>query len=279
MIRNEFHKVIHANVTAAQNDSDATVRLRGTRKHICQCDRAGRLEHEFEMAHCESHRMACLRVRHCVAASQHLPVDRESDRSRFIGHERIAQCLGMALNDLPAIRFERPSGFVVAFWLDCENFAVGILGPDTQAASRDKPTTAAWREHRIQSQSLGTRIGCQLDANRSLPGNDVGMIECGHECRAFFLRDMRCDMFAILTVAIVQHDVRTERPGIELLDLGRILRHDDRGIDAEPLRGKRDPLSVISGRVSNDARATLGMAELEQSIECAPDLESASVLQ
>ncbi len=118
-----------------------------------------------------------------------------------------------------------------------------------------------------------------LEPQRSLPGDHVGVIERRDEDGAGLCREVGRRAQRLVDDAAAEHDVGAVRPGgLELGDRDAD-RHEDRGVDAELARGEGDALRVIACRRRDDAALPLLGGQLREPVVRAADLVGAGALE
>ena len=106
----------------------------------------------------------------------------------------------------------------------------------------DQPAAAEADEQVVQVAHL-----LQQFARRRAPaGDDVGMVVRRHERHAALLRQAAADRLAILGVAVVDDDLGAVAARRRDLYRGRVVRHHDRGRNAQQPAGERDRLRVVA---------------------------------
>src|SRR5205085_6948891 len=105
-----------------------------------------------------------------------------------------------------------------------------------------------------------------LDTCTALAGNDSLVVEARHHYRTALAAQLTCNLFAAFGQAVVEDDLGAVRPRAFHLNRRGIGRHDDGGVNAEPLGGDGDALSVIARRESDHAPLPLVVRELEEPI-------------
>src|SRR5215218_7263370 len=86
-------------------------------------------------------------------------------------------------------------------------------------------------------------------------------------------------MLSVLRRPSRKEDRRTVTPCSFNLHPRGLLRHHDRGGDAEVLGGKRNSLAMVAGGIGDDAVLALGGRQLREHVEGTAQLERAGALQ
>ena len=118
-----------------------------------------------------------------------------------------------------------------------------------------------------------------FEADGALAGDDHRIIEARHHSGAGLLRDFRGDFLAAVVAPVVEDDFRALAARAVDLHLRGVGRHHDHRGDLEAPGGDRHSARMIARRESDDAALPLFLAELQQAIGCAPQLECAAGLQ
>ena len=118
-----------------------------------------------------------------------------------------------------------------------------------------------------------------LEAERALARDDVGVVERRDEHGAGALGELRGRRSGVSTVGALEHDVGAVAAGRVQLRQRHAERHEDRGRDAELLRRERDALRVVAGGCGDDAARALLGGQPREPVVGAADLERAGALQ
>ena len=148
---------------------------------------------------------------------------------------------------------------------------------DVQRCAREQTAATNAREHAVERARV--RLPHQLDRRRSLPGDDVRIVERRDVGEAVLLLEPRALALRLVKVVAEQDDRRAEPLDVGPLDRRRVERHDDRAGDAELVPGQRDALGVVAGRTGDDAAPTLLLGQRRHLVVRAADLEGEDGLQ
>src|SRR5690606_17834581 len=118
---------------------------------------------------------------------------------------------------------------------DHAHFRIELL--DVRADAGDEAAAADRHEYRVGGL---LPLPGQLDADRALARDHVGVRERMHERELLLRRELHRALVGLVVRVAVQHDFAAERANRIDLDRRRALRHDDHGPDAAPTRGERD---------------------------------------
>ena len=144
---------------------------------------------------------------------------------------------------------ERARHIVPTCWLNNGN--LGVRENQRSTGCQPTPTAADNAAIRRTAGKLGHLLD-RFQRRRPLPFNNPGIIEAGHDNRAAFCSEIRCQLLATAAHAIIGHDLRAECARRIQFRLGRILRHDDQCWHAQPFGGPSNALRMIARGKSND---------------------------
>jgi hypothetical protein len=105
------------------------------------------------------------------------------------------------------------------------------------------------------------------------------MIEGRDQRQPALRRKALPDRFAVLALAIVEDDLGAVLGRCRPLDGRGVGRHHDDAWDVEQAAGERDRLSVVAGRIGDDAAALLGRLEPREGVVGAAELERPGALE
>ena len=83
------------------------------------------------------------------------------------------------------------------------------------------------------------------------------------------------ECFAILGIAVVEHDIAAVAARRRDLHRRRVFRHDDRRRDVSEPAGERDRLRMVAGRKGENAATALRGVERRDGVARAPEFEGA----
>ena len=174
---------------------------------------------------------------------------------------------------------ERPRRVVESFGFDRVDGDSGEAVPQRQGRSRDQPAAAARHQRPVGQEAERRGLRRRFEPDRSLPGNDVGVVVRSHHRRAAFLGKRRADGFAALSPAVVETDLGAERARVVDLRARRVARHHDRGVGAEHCGGGGDSLRVVARRPRDDTARAFLRRQAADPVAGAAKLERAGALQ
>ena len=148
-----------------------------------------------------------------------------------------------------------------------------------QRAPGNQPTTAAGTVKRLQFDFDVASVTGNFQAHRALSGDDVRVVEGWQQHCTAAGRQIGSDALPLLRVPIVEYDSGARSLRAQPLDSRRIPGHDDGRLHAQPPGGQGNSLCMISRRKRHHPGAPFGLAEAQESIEGAPYLETAAMLQ
>ena len=119
----------------------------------------------------------------------------------------------------------------------------------------------------------------QLEAERALAGDHVGVVERVDEHRAGALGELGGQSQRRLDRRALEDDIRPVAARREQLRHRHAERHEDRRRDAERLGRERDALRVVAGGCRDHAARALLGGQPRQPVGGAADLERAGALQ
>ena len=129
-----------------------------------------------------------------------------------------------------------------------EDLRLRAQRPDRDADAR-RQSAAADRDEDVSHRR---QVVGDLQADRALPGDDIGMVERRNQHTAGLGHDAGRDALPLPRRA--QHDVRSVFAGGMHLDVRCLLGHHDVGGQAEGGRRVGDRLGVVAARVRDDGR-------------------------
>src|SRR5687768_10824940 len=159
--------------------------------------------------------------------------------------------------------------------LDTDDADVRRHGLDDRADARDQSGTADRDDDRLHARGLLE----DLDAQRSLAGDDVFVVVRGKEGEPLRFRKLQGTRSCIDHVVAVQLDGGAELTAVRDFDQRRELRHDDGHRDAKQAAVIGHAQRVVACRCCNDAAAPLFRRQAQQGIACPAFLEAAGALQ
>ena len=143
----------------------------------------------------------------------------------------------------------------------------------------DQAAARGGRDHDIGRETERRHILGDLAAHRALPRDHERIVIGPHQRGAALGRDPVGDGFAVLAVAVIQHDLGAIGLGALALGQRRIGRHHDGRLHAQDLRRMRDALGVVAGRERHHAAAARVQRDRRQLVEGAAELERSGPLQ
>jgi len=150
---------------------------------------------------------------------------------------------------------------------------------DGERRAGHESASAAAHHDIVRMHAELDRLFDDFQADRALSGDDVRIVEGGHEHRAAFGRETCGYLLAAFAFAIVFDDRCAQRERVLHLYPGGVRRHHDRGRYAEqPGRGG-DPLRVVARREGDHPGPALYRVELHETVVGTPELERTRVLQ
>ena len=159
--------------------------------------------------------------------------------------------------------------------LHADHADVGPLGLDGQRHTADESPAADGDEHGLDVGQLLE----QLEPERALAGDHARIVERMDEELAALGAQRPRQLVGVVVVASIQDHLGAVASRRRDFDERRVLGHDDRGRDAEPLGVERDGETVVTGAGGDDARAPRIGAQLEQEVGGAALLERARHLE
>ena len=171
--------------------------------------------------------------------------------------------------------FEAARGIVTGGRLYADDLAIGRQGRGGDGAAGQQPATATADEQVVER----ARVFDEFLGRRTLPGNDVRVIEWRDERQATFAGDGTGKHLTIGDQTVVQHDLGAIAARRGNLHRRRILRHNDGGGDAEQSAGQRHRLRVIARRKRHDALGSPIFRHQRERIESAAELERTRALK
>ncbi len=123
------------------------------------------------------------------------------------------------------------------------------LGGDGDAGNQ--PAAADRHDQQVEIGASGQHF----ERDRSLPGDDRGVVIGVHQDEAALARQLVGGAAGVDQAVAAQHDLGAERLGAVDLGERRPRRHHDRRRDAEAARVVGDALRVVAGRHRDDAGA------------------------
>ena len=122
------------------------------------------------------------------------------------------------------------------------------------------------------------QVAEDLEAERTLTGNDLGVIVGVQERGVLLLADLAGLGVSVVIAVAREHNVRAVAlRGLRLGD-GRGLGHDDRGRYAEAVRGVGHALCMVAGRRGHDGPGLAAFDERRDLVARAADLERTGLL-
>jgi hemerythrin superfamily protein len=232
------------------------------------------LDHHLHALGKKTHRFDQLRIGGGQDVVDVAPDDGERELAQVLGLRAVSQRLGCFDVDDLALA-EGLLAVVAGFGLDAVELAVGRQRARRQRRATEQAAAAERHQQHIQR----TGFLEQLARRRALPCEHVGVVVRRDHRQTALRREPGRERFAVLRVAIEQHDLAAiAARGIDL-GLRRVERHEDRRRNAEQARGQRDRLRMIARRECDHARCALRGRELRQRVEGAAELERAHSLQ
>jgi hypothetical protein len=174
---------------------------------------------------------------------------------------------------------ERAGVVVEAGRLADEDLGRGTLVLDRERDAGDQAAARGAAQHGVELGAHRLRLQRELEPDRALPGDHVGVVVGRHQRHAALVADLPADRRAVLAEAVVGLDLGAVGAGVADLDRRRVGRHHDHRRHAEQLRGVRDALRVVAGGVGDDAAALLVGGEPADAVVGAAELERAGALQ
>ncbi len=142
-------------------------------------------------------------------------------------------------------------------------------------ATGQQPAAAAWHQQIIERAGVLD----QLLRRRTLPGDDVRMIERRNHRHAAAAREFVGDRLARIALAVVEHHLGAIAARALGLHRRRIVGHDDDGRDAEQSAGERHRLRVVARGIGDHAAPLLLGRQAGERVVGAAELERAAALQ
>lgn len=149
------------------------------------------------------------------------------------------------------------------------------IAVDTPATSRRRPPGPGPRP----VPPLGGRLHGDLQADRALAGDHVGLVVGADDGAAALGRQPLADLFPALGIAVVEDHLGAVAPGVLDLDGGRVLRHHDQGRHAHGLGGRGQPLGMVARGIGDDAAGPHVGRQRGDAVVGAAELERAGALQ
>ena len=162
-----------------------------------------------------------------------------------------------------------------ALGLDGDDPDVGTAGLDRGRDPGEQSPAAGADDHGGDVRALLE----DLQTDRALPGDDVGVLERVDEHRAGALGVLRGGHERLGQGLPDELDLRAVGAGRRHLRQRRGLRHEHRGRGAEQPGGERDALRVVAGAGGDHAAGPLGVGQPRDARVGAADLERAGALQ
>ena len=119
----------------------------------------------------------------------------------------------------------------------------------------DQAAARGGRHHDIRRETKRRHILGDLAAHGALPRDHERIVIGPHQRGAALAGDIAGDGFAILAVAVVQHDLGAIGLGALALGERRVRWHHDGRLHAQDLRRMRHALGVVAGRERHHAAA------------------------
>ena len=127
-------------------------------------------------------------------------------------------------------------------WFDADDAALGSHRRGRESTAGKQPAAAAGDEQHVEAGD----VFAELEPGRSLSRDDGRIVVRRDQGEAALDRQPAPDRFAVVTIAVVQHDLRAVAFRGRALHGRRVVRHDDDARDVEKLAGERDGGGVIT---------------------------------
>ena len=168
-----------------------------------------------------------------------------------------------------ASRRQRRAQFGGTNGLHCHHSDFRPEGGDNDAGTCKKAATA----HRYHKRpDIGILLQ-DFQGTGGLSGNDIGVIERRNDDQPLLGRNRLGALLPGLRSGSTEDDLSTESPDALYLDVGGVVRHDDRRTATEVAGGEGHSLAMISAGVCNNARRPLGGGQQGDGVVGAADLE------
>ena len=173
-----------------------------------------------------------------------------------------------------AVRMERLRDRVRAFGLHADDLYAGVDLLDARGHTAKQSAAAGRHDDDVRRGQVAE----DLEAERTLTGNDLGVIVGVQERGVLLLADLAGLGVSVVIAVAREHNVRAVAlRGFRLGD-GRGLGHDDRGRDAEAVRGVGHALCMVAGRRGHDGPGLAAFDERRDLVARAADLERTGFL-
>ena len=145
--------------------------------------------------------------------------------------------------------------------------------------ARNQSAAGRRRHHDVGHEPERRHVLGDLAAGGALPRDHKGIVIGANQRSAALAGDLVGDGFAVLAVAVVEHDFRAIGLGALALGERRVRRHHDGRLHVQDLCRGRHALRVIAGGERHHAAAALVLRDRRQLVEGAAELERAGPLQ
>ena len=172
------------------------------------------------------------------------------------------------------MRAERLRDRVRALGLHADDLHAGIDLLDARGHTGEQSAAAGRHDDDIRRGQVAE----DLQTERALTRNDLGVVVRVQERGVLLLADLARLGIGVVIAVAREHDGRTVALGGLRLGDGRGLGHDDRGRDAEAVRGVGHALRVVSGGRGDDRAGLAALDKGGDLVARAADLERAGLL-
>ncbi len=173
-----------------------------------------------------------------------------------------------------AVRMERLRDRVRALSLHADDLHAGVDLLDARGHTGEQSAAAGWHDDDVRRGQVAE----DLEAERALAGNDLGVIVGMQERGVLLLADLAGLGVSVVIAVAREHDVRAVALRSLRLGDGRGLGHDDRGRDAEAVRSIGHALCVVAGRRGHDGTGLAALDERRDLVARTADLERTGLL-
>ncbi len=259
--------------TVLPADIDAAGQQRG------EADRPARLDHQLQLPKRKSHRRADFRVGSGDALREQPAVDGEGDFAGDQGHQRIADAVAFSAMRLAFSRAQRTRMIVKGFRFGRHQLGPRIARLDRGSDAGHQAAAGGRRHHDVGRDAKCRHVVGDFPPHRTLAGDHQGIVIGRYQRGAALAGDVAGDGFAVLAVAVVQHDLGAIGLGALALGERRVGGHHDGRLHVQDPRRRRHALGVIAGRERDHAAAARAQRDRRQLVEGAAELERSGPLQ